>query len=755
MHNIPLFKSKSFFCFGLIFFVCIQSKFLCATDDFYTALKNYENGNYRIAQIFFENFINENPSDTLIPDATYHLLKVYDKKGEFIKFLNLSNYYLNSFKFHQKRVEVFNLLLQRLLEKKTYDLAFDYIKKYDYLWVDTIFLNKIILNLSTQGRNIDELLRFSPNNDSLKILKALGLNDFNERVRIFKEISGIKGKLYLIENYLLMGDTVNGYDEYRKIRSEDIPDDYLYIWARLSLDFNKSDFYKIINIMERKDKLKEKSKILNIFIRNEMPDSIVINDRIDIQMLQKFFNIRHIPPDQFSKPEGIDSILGDTTEIENKIKKIRKNQKRNFYLDSLYCEILLKKERYGEAYDIIKYYLEFAETNNYARIIRALKLYNEKKYRDALKDLFLASFNDQHIKFIYAECLEYNNLNPESLYEELSTTASDSIIKYKSFRNYIKYTFQQKKYSTIAKIKQEAIFTDTSLTRYYLLSLVYTGKKSRAESLYIQKLGGLDKDFYCAEVQYLVENNLLIKAQNLIDSIINLPDYSNDETMNYFAWFIPFRRGDYKNAESHLKEFIKKFRNSKYYSSAIFKIGTLKYLNLEFDSSAYYYKLAATDSALKLEALKNQIIALKKTERWDELIETGKKVIEICPDSIKSEYHFETGYAYLKKGNIKNAIEYLKMATNLKPSVEYHYWLGEAFLGKGDFIRALYHYQKVTSDFKKDRMWYPTALFKTGLALEMMDEIREAKNVYRKIIKEFGEADIWATEARKRLEQLE
>jgi TolA-binding protein len=508
-------------------------------------------------------------------------------------------------------------------------------------------------------------------------------------------------------------------------------------------------------MMEGKERLKEKLKILSIFKRDALPDSIDIKDRIDVQILQKFFNIRHIPSDQFSRPEGIDSILGDTTEMENKINEIRKNQKRNFYLDSLYCEILLKKERYVEAYDILKYYLRFTETNNYARIIRALKLYSEKKYRDALKDLLLASFNDQRIKFIYAECLEYNNLNPESFYEELSKTASDSIIRYKSLSHYIKYTFQQGKYSAIAKIKPEAIFTDTSLTRYYLLSLIYTGKKMRAESLYIQTQGRLDKDFYCAEVQYYVDNNLLIKAQNLIDSLINLPDYSNDETLNYFSWFIPFRRGDYKIAEQRLEEFIKKFRNSKYYYSAIFKIGTLKYLNQEFDSSAYYYNLAAADSTLKLEALKNQMIALKKAERWNELIEASKKIIEICPDSTKSEYYFEIGYAYLRNGNVKNTIEYLKMAINLKPSVEYHFWLGEAFLGKGDFMRALYHYQKVTSDFKKDQMWYPTALFKSGLALEMMDEIREAKNVYRKIIKEFGGGDIWATEARKRLEQME
>ncbi|MEO0122774.1 MAG: tetratricopeptide repeat protein [candidate division WOR-3 bacterium] len=748
------FRLKAIFYSCLLCFIFAQSKFLRASNDFLTALKNYENGNNTIAQIFFENFINENPQDTLTPDANYYLLKIYDKKDDFTNFFFLSNNYLKSFKFHQKRDEIFNLLIKKLIEKKTYHLAFDYIKKYDYLKVDTNFLNNIALNLGTEGFFIDELLQLLPSNDSLKILKALKLENLDERIRIFKEIKGIKGKIYLIENYLLIGDTLSGYNEYQSIKIGEIPDDYLYIWAKFCLDFNQKDLPEIFSRLEGKEKFKEKRKILSIFLKNQLPDSINIEDYTDIKLIQKFLNIQHISPGLLSKPESTGFLLNDTVDIENKISFLRKNYKKNFYLDSIYCEILLKKEKFNEAYDIISEYLKFSETKKFARIIRALKLYNEKNYRDALKDLLLSSFNDDYHKFIYAECLEYNNFNPESTYEELFKTANDSLIRIKSFRNFIKYEFKQKKYSVISKFKPDAFITDTTLTQYYLLSLIHTGKKIIAESLYIKIFGKLDKEFYYAYLQNLMENNNLTKAQNLIDSLVGFSEYAGEETFNYYAGFIPFRDGDYKLAEARLAEFIKKYINGEYYYSALFKMGTIKYLNQNFDSSAHYYNLASVDSELRFDALKNQIVALKKSERWIDLIETSKKILEICPDSLKAEYYFEIGYAYLRNANVNNAIKYLKMAASLKSSIDYHYWLGEAYLGKGEFTHAIYHYQKIVSDFKKDQMWYPTALFKVGIALEMMDEIKEAQNTYKRIIKEFEAGNVWATEAQKRLEQL-
>lgn len=736
----------------LIFSSTIQLKILYANRDYYTGLKNYEGGNYLIAEIFFENFIENNPSDTLIPEATYYLLKIYDKKNDFIRFLSLVEGYLNSFKFHSKREEIFNHLLQRLIDKKSYHLGYEYLRKYDYINVDSMLINEIFLNLATQNWNIDELLKLLPNNDSLKIIKALTLDNFEERIKILKQIKSLNGKIYLIECYLLMGDTVSAWEEYNKVKIESIPVDYLYPWAKLCLDLNKKDLHSIITRLERYDKLKVNAKILNLFIKDSLLNGIKVKDKIDFEIIQKFLSIRHINPNQLLKPEGIDSLLTDTTDIENKISRLRRVYEKNFYIDSTFCEILIKKKKYQKAYEVIKDYLQYPETENFARLIRALNSYNKGDYRQTLNDLLLASSDNQHLKFIYAQVLEKNNYNPELVYEELMKTADDSLIKINSLKNYIRYQFEKNNYSAIVQLKPAIV--DSVITKYYLLSLIHSGKLDVADSLYIQTFGKFDKEFYQAKVQHLIKNNLLTKARDLIDSLFNTPEYKNDEMLNYYRAFIPFRKGETAEAESNFKEYIKRFPEGKNYYAALFKVGTLKYLNQEFDSAAYYYNLSAADSLLQFEAFRNSLIALKKAELWEDLIKTAEKLCAVAPDSIKGDCFFEIGYASLRKGYVNQAIENLKMAVSLKPVSEHYYWLAEAFLGKGDFNHALYYYQKIVNDFKKDRMWYPTALFKTGLTLEMMNGIKEAKNIYNRIIKEMGAGDLWSIEAKNRLEQL-
>lgn len=725
-------------------------------DDFSIALKNYEQGEYYISQIFFEQFINNNPYDTLIPEATHYLLKIYDQHNDLLKFVSRANSYLESFKYDKKREEVFNLLLKKLVEQNTFHLAYEYIQKYDYISVDTLLLSKIILNLSTQTFFIDKFLQTFPENESLKILKALTIKDLNERKQIFQTIKKPKGGLYLIENYLLMGDTVSAWEEYQSIKLNEVPDNMLYRWAMFAIIFNENDLKKILSRLETAPELKEKKKILNMFIEKKLLDSISIQQDQDLKFVQKFFSIRHIDSTQLLIPENInmDSILNDTSNIEDNLLILRQQIKSNYKLDSIYCELLIKKQAYAEAYNVIKDYLKYPETRNFSRMTRVLKNYAENNFKMALNDLIFCLNSDPYIKFIYAECLKQTGHNPVPVYEELLASCRDSLIRFQSLSEYIKYKYNKNDYPAITKIVFQDIENDTNLAKFYLLSLVRTGKTAKAETLYKKIFGNLDLDFHIARINYLMENKLWKRATILLDSLVKIPEYQGNHILNYNSALVAFCTENYAYAETCFHNFISRFKNNKYYYPALFKIGTLKYLKQSFDSAAYYYGLAAKDSILLIEALQNQLLALKKSERWAELIDVGQILINICPDSIKSDYYFEIGYACLRAGLINQAIKNLKTAISLKSNVNYYYWLGEAYLGKGDFQRALYHYQKIVYNFRKDEMWYPTVLFKTGLALEMLDEMKEAKEIYRRIIRERGTGDIWGNEAQKRLKLL-
>ncbi len=724
-----------------------------ATDDFSIAIQNYDKGNYRIAQVFLEHFIYENPDDTLIPEANYYLLKIAEEKDDFVKFFDLANHYLETFKHNKRTKEIFNLLLQNFVKRGSFALAFEYLRKYDFLPPDTGLVRQLVLTLATQEYYIDELLQFLPENDSLKILKALSLTDFDERIKILKTVKDPAGKLYLAENYLLRGDTLGAYDEYQHAKSSGFTPENICRWARVVLEFNKAEIQKMIFLMEKYPELEEKRKLLNMFITRRLADHIVIRGKEDIEILQRFWSAEHLDSMHFVAPEGIkiDSILDDTVNAETKLLDIRKDFAPNFFLDSMCCTFLLKKQMYAQAYEIVKQYLKYYETEEFARTVRALKYYEEKNYRMALNDIIHISIKDDRTKFIYAECLEYTDHNPSSIYEELVKESSDSLLRLKSLINYINYEFQNCRYSAITKLNISDFQGDTSLIKLYVLSLVHTGRVEHARSVYQKFFGEPGLDFHIAEVEYLVKNKFWKKAGIILDSLIGVPDYRNDEYLYYNACMVPFRSGDYIIAEARFADFKRKFKKGKYYYSALFKLGTLKYLKQDFDSAAYYYGMAVKDSLLRIEALQNQMLAYKKAEKWQEVIKASKTLVDIGPDSIRADCQFEIGYAFLRIGNVVRAIDHIGKAVRARPLVDYHYWLGEAYLARGDFTRALYQYEKIINGFAKDEMWYPTAFFKVGLTLEMLDEIGEAKKVYNTLIKERGTGDIWSIEAQKRL----
>ncbi|MEO0142341.1 MAG: tetratricopeptide repeat protein [candidate division WOR-3 bacterium] len=724
-------------------------------QDFFVARNNFKQGNYRVAEIFLENFISENPNDTLVPEAVYYLLKIYDKDDKIVKFFTLASKYLEDFKYDKKRDEIFNMLIRSLVEQNSFLLAFQYIKNYDYLAIDKGLLDKIALELGTDGLFLDELLKILPENDSLKILKALSLKNPDERKKIFRSIKGIKGKLYLIKNFLLSGDTLSAYYEYQKVNPAEIPKDILYPWAIISLDMDEKGLEGIIPLLANNPELKSKAEILNILFERKIPPGLTIDSPEDIRLIQRFLNTEHLDSSLLSLPDSInlDSILSDTTPLLFNLKKLRMNFKKNYFLDSIYCDHLIRKKLYKEAYDIMKDYISFSKTKNFARIIRALNYFQNGDFRDAAKDLVLARTDDPYIKSIKAICLHKTGGNPESTYEELINTAPDSLLRHECMVNYFNYKFQKKDYSAIIKFDIEDLMNDLQLIKIYLLCLVYTGRMKLAESLYTKEMGGLDSDFYTARVGYLMEKRRWRDARFLLDSLINLTDYQNEEEFFYNWCLVPFCQGDFDTAEARFAHYIKKFRSGRYYYQGLFKMGTLKYMKMDFDSAGYYYKLASKDTLLYKESMENRLTALKKAQRWHEVIEVGRELLANVAEPA-ANYYFEIGYAYLRSGIINGAIENLKKALELETNVEYYYWLGEAYLGQGDFIRALYQYQKIINNFERDKMWYPTALFKSGLALEMLNENEEARRFYTQIIKEYGVGDVWGLEAQKRMELL-
>ena len=253
---------------------------------------------------------------------------------------------------------------------------------------------------------------------------------------------------------------------------------------------------------------------------------------------------------------------------------------------------------------------------------------------------------------------------------------------------------------------------------------------------------------------YLIDQEEFGAAGFYFDSLMQTMGSSNDEL--YYNWALTaFLKNDMETANQRFSSYLTEYPEGVRLYDAFFKIATLNYLQENYDSAAHYYGLASKDSDLMTDALRNQLISHKKAGDWPSVISGGQKMLVSDLDLDMADIHFDIGYAYLRAGKIKQAIDNLGTASRLRSDPRFYYWLGEAYLSKGDFVRAFYSYRKVIDQHADDEMWVPTAQYKTGIVLELMDEPEAAKAVYEKIIRQKGVADPIGAEAQIRLRELE
>jgi len=739
----------SYLCFALAFLMW------AAEGDFETAKKAYKKGRYKIAEVYLDNLLEEESYSEYFPDATYYLTKIYDKRGDFIKLLSSANYFLNNYEYDHRCKEIFNILLKRLNEKEAFNVAFDYIKNYDYLINDYEILDETGHGLFKQNKKLlaDYIFSLVPQTDTIKILRATITDDFSEKREIYESMEGSTGKIYLIEFLLETGDTIGAYEIYRSIDLKGVKDKVLYRYAKISILFDGSTFARSTKRLRKSSEYKNKVLLLKALSFGYLEELIIPDDQEECALL-----IEYLKQDTVSRnlPDSVnlDSLISDSL-AEHNIISIREKIGDNYYLDSVFCEILLNNNKIYEAFGVIAPYLEYQNTIDYVRKIRALKYYHEGKFDLAAKDIILSHNDEPGIILVLANSLTNIGENSIYLYEKIVNTTKDTLLLSQGLKSLVKIQFENKKYYDVIKYKFDVLDNDTSLIRIYVYSLARTGKKEKADSIFSQFFVSQDYEFANYYGEYLIDKKKYVKANKYYDSIVHSADNSLPDRLYYNWALIPFLQGKVDTALNRFVYYIDDFRGGKEYYKAAFKIATINYLRQDFDTAAYYYGLASEDDSLCNDAFQNQMICYKKAEDWDRAVETGKKILKSVSGDWELDIQFDIGYAYLRSGNAKDAIKYLKMTVVSKPNPEFHYWLGESYLAKADFIRALYQYQKIIELFPKDEMWTPTAEYKTGIIFEFMDDFDEAKRVYKQIIKKRGIGDTWGIEAQKRLEIID
>jgi TolA-binding protein len=715
----------------------------------------FKKGNYAIARIYFENIMQHEVNRDLFPDALYHLTLIHDREDDFVGVLSSAGRFLENYDYDLRSKEILAMVVRELVDRSAYRVAYEYIEKYNFLITDSPILEELGRNLLEGGepRLADYVLSFAVQSDTIKILRAMTMSDLLARGKVLESLNGMTRDLYLAENHLLRGDTVSAFLSFRNLNGDRYKDGALYRYTKLAVLFAPDDAASSIERLRPMNGFGRKSDLLYAMLGNVRLPRFLPEDAEENALFLQICSVDTV----FREPlEGVslDSILKDTEDTLAQIRELRKQYRNSYFVDSVYCHQLMTSADYEQASRVISDYLRYQNTERYARRTMAYYQFAQRDFDLAAKNIILSDYRNPAASYILAECLRKMGHDSADLFEYVMSHTADSALHSKAVKGYVLERYGARAYDDVSSIGIDELAADTALIRVYARSLARCGLPDRADSLVNAYFDHPDYEIVNLYGQYLMDKEQYDRAKTYYDSVLQDTPAALNEDL-YYNWAMAyFLSNEMDTALNRFRSYVSQFPGGGNYHRALFKIATLNYLDENYDSAGYYYGLASEDDELAPDGLENQIISYKKAGNWQLVIETGERMLNRIGEDKQADVRFEIGYAALRAGRVHEAIENLEVAARAKSEPSYHYWLGEAYLGKGDFARAFHSYQKIVHEHPDDEMWVPTARYKTGITLELMDEIDAAKEVYKQIIRERGVNDPIGAEANLRLDFL-
>ena len=719
------------------------------------AVDAYEQGDYVVARLYFQNLLDESDFRQFHADAAYYLAKIHDREADFISFFSVATRFLEEFPYDMRASEIFLTLLEKLYAKHSYVLALDYLAEYSFLVRDDSLFEQLGHGLLKHGEKAlaDSVFSLCPQSDTIKIIRAHLKDDYSERSSIFEELETPLREIYLGDNYLLLGDTLSAYFAFQEIDYRDLADGALYRYAKMAVHFDHAVARVCAERLSRNRSYANKAEIIESYLDCRIAENVKPEDEEELELYLQVVSQDTVwkgPPQDVM----LDSLLRETGDTVALMRRLSQQYKQNYYIDSSYCQTLVKLGRYSDAARVISPYLEYCNTRDYVRKILGIQQFSAGDYKNAAKNIIISNYRAPVLLFMLAESYRIMGHHVGDLYEQVISQTSDSSLYRRALAGMMRASYTEAQYEKVCTIDLDDIREDTALIRLYARSLARCGRMESADSLYHAYFTDPDPVLLNYYGLYLVENEAFTVAEAYYDSVMQSLGGFDDEL--YYNWALTaFLKNEMEIASERFAAYLADHPKGERSRDAFFKIATLNYLEERYDSAAHYYILASEDESLKSDALRNALISHKKAGDWFGVISVGQRILASGGEPASAEILFDIGYAFLRGGRIKEAVENIGTASRLKSDPRFFYWLGEAHLGKGDFARAFHYYQKVIELHADDEMWVPTAQYKTGIVLELMDETDAARSVYRRIVRERGVADPIGAEANIRLQQIE
>lgn len=729
-----------------------------AKTEYDLAREAFRRGDHATARLYFEGMLRNPDQAQYFAEAVYHLALIHDRRGEVIEFMDQASRYLRDHSYGAHAGEIMEMLLARLVKEGAYQIGARYLQHYEYLVSDGLspLLQELGRGLIGQRAYTlaDYALSFCPPSDTVKILRASAVTDLEARHEVYQTLQGPERGLYLAENQLLMADTVGAFMTFRPLAAKDFSGEALYRYTRLALLFDRAAVPDCAVRLRQAVSYRHKAALLQAIaaqapVRYPVPPPA---DAEEVALCQQLFGAQYVVKEV---PEGLQPAAEpvDAGDELDRLSLLRRQYPGNFLLDSLYAWRLVERGDHQAAADAVSPYLQYANAQAYARALAGLKYHARRDHPAAARNIILSNHRTPLLLFVLAECLSAMGHHAPDLFQP-AMTAGDPDLAARAWRGYVLERYQARAFEDICALDPAAFGGDTALIRAYARSLARCGALTRADSLQRLYFQGSDPELSDLYGQYLIERRECARAAAYYDSLVDYEQSSRHEGVCYHRALAALLNQDMADALDRFREYTRLFPIGGHLHDAQFKLATLNFMNGEFDSAAVYYGRSAADPELAPDALENQLISYKKAGRWSMVISAGQALLKPARKEQEASIRFEIGYASLRAGRATDAIQNLQTAARLKPEPATYYWLGEAYLGKGDFAGAFHSFQKILEAFAADEMWVPTAQYKTGVVLELLDELDAAQDVYERIVKARGVSDPIGAEADGRLKAL-
>jgi len=265
------------------------------------------------------------------------------------------------------------------------------------------------------------------------------------------------------------------------------------------------------------------------------------------------------------------------------------------------------------------------------------------------------------------------------------------------------------------------------------------------------------------EGRYLMDSKQESRARRRFDFLSDrFEETSWAGEGTYYQGSISYKRGNFKSALKHFRDYIENNPQGRSLDLAYFKAASCYYQQKDYQLAVnlYHKSLAMekTPPLIRYRAAYNAALGHEKLFQWEKAASLYQRILETWPEYAEPGVRVSAGFCWFNAQQMERARQNFEAAiadTANDRRAEGHYWYGKTLDRMGQVEEAVAEFLKVNYLYPNDPMWGLTALFEVGQIYERSQQLDKARRMYQKIVTQDGLHGSLGSRAAKYLEQMD